>query len=75
MVQFNQRSPEATGIVLLEGESPEEWGIGLKKNNAALLKEVNAFLAEFKASKGMQKLLEKHIADPGVREAVRVPGQ
>ncbi len=74
VVQFNRRSPETTSVVPLEGVSPEEWGIGLKKNNTALLKEVNVFLAEFKAAKGLQKLLDKHITDPAARDALSVPG-
>ena len=75
IVQFNRKSPEATSVIPLEGVSPEEWGIGLKKNNGPLLKEVNAFLAEFKTSKGLDKLIDKYITDTAASDALRVPGK
>jgi len=58
--QFARRNPQTTRG-LLEPFQRESWAIGIRKGNDALRAQVNAFLAEFKASKGLEKLGEKYI--------------
>ncbi len=59
--QFARKNPKTTRG-LLEPFQRESWAIGIKKGNNELRQRVNAFLAEFKASKGLEKLGEKYIA-------------
>lgn len=69
--QFAKKNPTTTKGLLLPFKK-ESWAIGLKKGNTELRTQINAFLAEFKASKGMEKLGEKYIqAD---KEAFREMG-
>lgn len=39
-------------------ESPEYWGIGIKKGQTKLLEDVNAFIAEYRADGGFDQLAE-----------------
>ena len=43
--------------------APEYWGVGVKKGNDALRTEVNAFIKDFKAGGGFDKLAEKYLTD------------
>jgi polar amino acid transport system substrate-binding protein len=42
-------------------EAPEYWGVGLKKGNDALKKEVNTFIAEYQSSGGFDQLASKYL--------------
>jgi polar amino acid transport system substrate-binding protein len=69
--QFNKRHAEATRA-LLEPFQKESWAIGIRKGNAVLEQQVNAFLADFKAKKGFDALGDKYLkAD---KEAFREMG-
>ncbi|MBS0661036.1 MAG: transporter substrate-binding domain-containing protein [Verrucomicrobia bacterium] len=73
--QFAKKNPGTTRGLLkpFQGES---WAIGIKKGNAELKKQVDAFVTEFKASKGLEKLGEKYIqADREVFKEMGYPFQ
>lgn len=61
----NWKLNEATTRPVLEPfqDAPEQWGIGIKKGNQELKDQVNAFLKEFKASGGFDKLQETHLSE------------
>lgn len=44
-------------------QAPEYWGVGLKKGNDALKAEVNAFIKDFRAQGGFDKLAETYLTD------------
>lgn len=44
-------------------ENIQEWGIGLRKDDTELMKEVNNFLANYKSNGGFDKLSEKYLAE------------
>lgn len=44
-------------------QAPEYWGVGLKKGNDALNAEVNAFIKDFRAQGGFDKLAETYLTD------------
>ncbi len=58
--QFNQQNPKTTRAIL-EPFQKESWAVGVRKDNDALRAQVNAFLADFKAKKGLEALGEKYI--------------
>ncbi len=58
--QFNQQNPQTTRAIL-EPFQKESWAIGVRKGNDDLRQQVNAFLADFKAKKGLEALGEKYI--------------
>ncbi len=73
--QFSRRNPKTTRG-LLKPFQRESWAIGIRKGNTELKTQVNAFLAEFKASKGLEKLGEKYIeADRDVFREMGYPFQ
>lgn len=73
--QFAKRNPQTTRG-LLEPFQRESWAIGIRKGNDELRQQVNAFLAEFKTSKGLEKLGEKYIeADREVFREMGYPFQ
>jgi polar amino acid transport system substrate-binding protein len=69
--QFHQRNPTTTRAMLTPFQQ-ENWAIGIRKGNDELRKQVNAFLADFKAKHGLEQLGEKYLkAD---KEAFREMG-
>ena len=58
--QFNQQNPQTTRAIL-EPFQKESWAIGVRKGNDDLRQQVNAFLTDFKAKKGMETLGDKYI--------------
>jgi len=42
-------------------EAPEYWGVGIKKGNDALKSDVNAFIKEFRAGGGFDRLAETYL--------------
>ena len=69
--QFAKKNPETTRG-LLEPFQKESWAIGIRKGNVDLEKQVNAFLADFKAKKGFDALGDKYLKDD--KEAFRKMG-
>ena len=60
--QFHKLHPEAT-TALLDPFKKEVWAMGLQKGNETLKREVNAFLADFKAKKGFDALGDKYLKE------------
>lgn len=58
--QYAKKHPDTTRG-LLEPFQKESWAIGIRKGNEALAKQVNAFLADFKAKKGFDALGDKYL--------------
>jgi len=69
--QFAKKHPDTTRG-LLEPFQHESWAIGIRKGNDDLEKQVNAFLADFKAKKGFDALGDKYLKDD--KEAFRKMG-
>ena len=69
--QFAKRNPDTTRG-LLDPFQHESWAIGIRKGNTALEDQVNAFLKDFKAKQGFDKLGDKYLKDD--KEAFRKMG-
>ena len=57
-----RKNPETTRAILTPFQA-ETWAIGLRKGNDALRTQVNAFLADYKAKGGFDKLGDKWLAE------------
>ena len=57
-----QRHQEATRP-LLKPFQEESWAVGIRKGNTALLKQVNAFLQEFRAKGGFEELGNRYLKE------------
>ena len=69
--QYQRQNPRTTRAVL-EPLRKEDWGIGIRKGNGELLRQVNAFLADFRERKGLETIAAKYLdAD---REAFKQMG-
>jgi polar amino acid transport system substrate-binding protein len=69
--QFAKKFPDTTRA-LLKPFQEESWAIGIRQGNTALETQVNAFLADFKAHQGFDRLGDKYLkAD---KEAFRQMG-
>jgi polar amino acid transport system substrate-binding protein len=60
--QFAKKHPDTTRGLLTPFQH-ESWAIGIQKGNVALEKQVNAFLADFKAKKGFDALGDKYLKE------------
>lgn len=69
--QFSKKHPETTRG-LLEPFQKESWAIGIRKGNAELETQVNAFLRDFKTRKGFDALGDKYLKED--KEAFRQMG-
>jgi polar amino acid transport system substrate-binding protein len=69
--QFALKHPDTTRG-LLDPFQHESWAIGIRKGNVELAKQVNAFLADFKAHKGFDALGDKYLKED--KEAFRKMG-
>lgn len=58
-----RKNPETTRALLTPFQT-EGWAIGLRKGNDALRTQVNAFLTDYKAKGGFDKLGDKWLAEP-----------
>lgn len=71
--QFSRQNPKTTRA-LLDPFQYESWAIGLRQGNDQLRREINAFLVDFKARKGMEALGDKYIkADKAVFLKMGIP--
>ena len=71
MFQYQRQNPRTTRAVL-EPLRKEDWGIGIRKGNGELLRQVNAFLADFRQRQGLETIAAKYLeAD---REAFKEMG-
>lgn len=57
-----QEQPEKTRA-LLAPVRKEQWAVALRKEDTALLEKINAFLKDFRASGGFEKLGDKYLGD------------
>ena len=62
--QYQRQNAQTTRAVL-EPLRREDWGIGIKKGNAELRRQVNAFLADFRARKGLDAIAGKYLEADG----------
>jgi polar amino acid transport system substrate-binding protein len=69
--QYAKKHPDMTRA-LLDPFQKESWAIGISKGNVELEKQVNAFLADFKAHKGFDALGDKYLKED--KEAFRQMG-
>lgn len=60
----NGRRHEATTRTLLAPFQTEAWAVGLRKGDDALREQVNAFLRDFKARGGFERLGDRWLAGP-----------
>jgi len=66
-----RRNPDTTRPILKPFQE-ESWAIGLRKGDAALLRQVNAFLKDYKAKNGFEELGNRFLKDQ--KEAFRKLG-
>lgn len=59
--QYQRQNPRTTRAVL-EPLRKENWGIGVRKGNAELLRQINAFLADFRARNGLETIAGKYLS-------------
>ena len=60
----NQRAnPDTTKAVFIPFQNPEHWGVAVKKGNAALLAQLNEFIAKSKTNGEFDKLTSTYLAD------------
>jgi polar amino acid transport system substrate-binding protein len=57
-----QEQPEKTRA-LLAPVRKEQWAVALRQNDTALLDKINAFLKDFRAAGGFEKLGDKYLGD------------
>jgi polar amino acid transport system substrate-binding protein len=57
-----QRNPETTRALLVPFRG-ESWAVAVRKGNAGLLKQVNAFIAEYRAQGGFEKLGDRWLPE------------
>lgn len=59
----NARRQSGKVRALLAPLQNESWAIALRPDDAGLLEQVNAFLSEFRADEGFDRLVDKYLAD------------
>ncbi len=59
----NIANKDKTDALLIPFQDSEGWGMAVKKDNTALLGEINKFIASFVASGGFQPITEKYLKD------------
>ena len=70
--QYQRQNPRTTRAVL-EPLRREDWGVGVRKGNGELLRQVNAFLADFQARHGLDDIAAKYLGTD--REAFEQMGR
>lgn len=61
VMNYAQRNPDTTRAVL-KPIRVEQWAIGMRQGNAELKKKINAFIADYRAKGGFNKLADKYMA-------------
>ncbi len=59
----NEQNTGTTTALFLPFQEPESWGIAVAEDNEELLAQVNAFLAEFTADGGFDRLTEQYLSE------------
>lgn len=60
--RYNKANPDTTRA-LLKPIIEESWAIGIRKDNAALKNQVNAFIEKFRKEGGFEKLGDRYLAE------------
>ncbi len=58
----NQANLDSTDAILIPFQDGEEWGMAVNKGNTELLKQINAFIEEYKADGGFEVLTNKYLS-------------
>lgn len=58
-----KQNPNTTRVNLAPIDSKMDWGIGIRKEDPKLLEKVNAFLADYKAQGGFDRLSDKYLSE------------
>ena len=58
-----QANADTTAAVYIPNQTPEKWGVAVKKGNTALLKELNTFIAKYQKEGGFDKLSDKYLSN------------
>lgn len=58
-----QNNQDTTDAVFIPFQEPEKWGVAVRKGNQELLDQVNAFLKDFRAEGGYEKLEETYLSE------------
>ena len=59
----NLKNPEATRAVFIPFQDVEYWGIGVKKGNQELVKQLNMFIDDYYAQNGFDAITEKYLKE------------
>lgn len=59
----NWEARKETTRALLEPFQEESWGIAVRKGEGELLRQINEFLAKFRAEDGFERLAEKYLGE------------
>lgn len=70
--QLQKRNPTTTRAIF-QPLQRENWAIGIGRKHADLQRQVNAFLADFRAQRGLEKLAAKYLNDPQALQAMGDP--
>jgi len=58
-----QANDGTTTAVYIPNQTPEKWGVAVKKGNTALLNELNTFIAKYQKEGGFDKLSTKYLSN------------
>ncbi|MBK1883626.1 transporter substrate-binding domain-containing protein [Luteolibacter pohnpeiensis] len=61
ILRYHKKNPDTTRAIL-QPFTEEGWAVGIAKNHPELLSQTNAFLTKFRADGGLEKLVEKYLA-------------
>jgi len=59
----NQNNPDTTVAIFIPFQNVEYWGVAVKKGNTELLDSLNAFIEQYKANGGFDKLTDKYLKE------------
>ena len=59
----NQNNPDTTVAIFIPFQNVEYWGVAVKKGNTELLDSLNAFIEQYKADGGFDRLTDKYLSN------------
>ena len=59
----NEQNPDVTKAILIPFQDVEHWGAAFRMDNDALREQFNAFLEQYRAEGGFDKLTEEYMAE------------
>lgn len=57
-----QKNPDTTNALFIPFQDVEPWGVAVRKGDKKLKDALDKFIADYRASKGFEKLTAKHLA-------------